>query len=264
MAKNNANAVVKDTLEKVWETPRELSRPECVTFNAKNKVLYVSNQGGNASGDGFISKVSLDGKIIELKWISGLSNPCGMSIYKQKLYVADNKEVVEIDIKNSAISKKHLAEDSKSLNDIAIDDKGILYISDYKGSAIYRLTGDKMERWIDSPDLNNVNGLLYENKRLVVGTSKNVYTVELPSAKMALYIMRKGFVDGISPIGDGRYLISDWGGNINMIQPGKADVLIYSSVALKINQADFTFLKKTRMLYSPTFGNSSVIAYRLK
>jgi hypothetical protein len=262
-AQNNSQSAVKDTLVKVWETSQDLRKPECVFYDAKNKVLYVSSISGEVEGDGFISKIGLDSKIIELKWISGLNNPKGMCIYKHKLYVADKTEVVEIDIKQRKIVGRYTSPDIKSLNDIAIDKKGVLYISETNQSYICRLKDKKVELWITAPYLKTINGMLFENDRLVVGTSVGVYTANLKTAELTLYIDRKGFIDGLSPIGDGRYLVSNWAGNVTMIEPKKEDIQVLNTVSQKINQADFFFVRKSKMLYSPTFNNNSVIAYRL-
>ncbi len=265
---NGGNITVhalKDTLVKIWETAAELQTPECVYYDAANKVLYVSNMNKDkVDGDGFISKVSLDGKILALKWISGLNDPKGMFIYNNKLFVADNQQIIEIDILKGVIAAKYKAEDSKNLNDIAIDNAGTLYISDFEGNALYRLKNGKMERWSEVPELKDVNGMLIENNSLLIGTANGVFIVDKETAKLSKYIERTGFIDGISPMGNNRYLVSNWEGDINLIAPKQKDILIYSSKAQKINQADFTYIKKTKMVYSPTFFKNSVIAYKFK
>jgi len=256
-----ANTSTKDTLQLIWETVKEFKKPECVFYNSKVNELYVSNINDTVRGDGFISKISPDGKIIDLKWITGLDNPCGMCIYKQKLYVADNKNVVEIDIKKGKIVRKFRAEDAKALNDIAIDSKGTLYISDFKGSSIYRMKGGKLEQWISGPQLKDVNGMLFDGNMLLAGTSTNIYSIDISSAKLEVFIERKGFVDGLSSLGDGRYIVSDWRGNITMVEQKKPDILIYSSVDKRINQADFYYLKSKKIIFSPNFSDNRVRAY---
>ena len=82
-------------LVKVWETDTTLRTPNRY-FTTGKTTLYVSNMGGNtdpADGDGFIAKVSLDGKIENLKWTTGLNAPKGMGLYKNKLYVDGHSPV---------------------------------------------------------------------------------------------------------------------------------------------------------------------------
>ncbi len=78
-------------LVKAWETDTTLRTPESVLYDGRS-TLYVANMDGQADaldGSGFISKVSLDGKIENLRWTSGLNAPKGMGLYKKRLYVTD-------------------------------------------------------------------------------------------------------------------------------------------------------------------------------
>ncbi|MBW1673776.1 MAG: hypothetical protein JRJ45_09065, partial [Deltaproteobacteria bacterium] len=83
----NANDVGGDRykVDKQWQTKKELRVPESVLYDESRNVLYVSNINGKSAeknGQGFISKVSLDGKIEVLKWATGLHAPKGSAIYK--------------------------------------------------------------------------------------------------------------------------------------------------------------------------------------
>ncbi|MBK9681198.1 MAG: hypothetical protein IPO69_20475 [Saprospiraceae bacterium] len=84
--------------------------PESVLFDANNQVLYVSNIEGTepwgADGKGSIGQLGLDGKIINAEWVKGLQAPKGMGIFNGKLYVADLKEVVTIDIASGKIENR--------------------------------------------------------------------------------------------------------------------------------------------------------------
>src|SRR6187431_1344942 len=69
-------------LERAWETDATLTTAESVLYDKANDVLYVSCINGvppdKKDGDGFISRVALDGKIKDLKWVTGLNGPKGM------------------------------------------------------------------------------------------------------------------------------------------------------------------------------------------
>src|SRR5688572_23132451 len=59
------------SLEKKWETDTVLTTCESVLYDKERDVLYVSNINGipdAKDGNGFISKVSLKGDIIEAQW----------------------------------------------------------------------------------------------------------------------------------------------------------------------------------------------------
>jgi len=77
--------------------------PESVTLDGKR--FFVSNQGQDVfskDGDGFISEISEDGKLIELKFLPQkgvLHAPKGMTVADGILYVADLDRIVGFDIK---------------------------------------------------------------------------------------------------------------------------------------------------------------------
>ncbi len=65
----NATASGEPKLSEKWKTTKELDVPECVILNSSENMLYVSNVAGKPAeknGAGFISKVSLEGKIEKL------------------------------------------------------------------------------------------------------------------------------------------------------------------------------------------------------
>lgn len=88
-------------VDKQWQTQKELRVPESVLYDKSGNILYVSNINGKPTeknGQGFISKVTLDGRIQVLKWATGLHAPKGSAIYKNKLYVSDIDHLIEIDV----------------------------------------------------------------------------------------------------------------------------------------------------------------------
>ncbi len=78
--------------EQSWATGMVFDVPESVLYNPAKKELYVSNINGQPlgrDGNGYISRLGLDGEIIIRKWVTGLDAPKGMGIFKNILYVAD-------------------------------------------------------------------------------------------------------------------------------------------------------------------------------
>ena len=71
-------------------------------------------------GNGFISKMDLEGNISELEWIKGLYGPKGMGVLGGLLYVADIDEVVKIDIESSQILNRFKVEGIPTLNLISM------------------------------------------------------------------------------------------------------------------------------------------------
>src|SRR5688500_20255536 len=89
-AQNADNSAARNThkLTRTWETEATLKTPESVYFDAKRKVLYVSNIDGEpwtADGKGSIGKVGLDGKVIAAEWVTGLDCPKGMALDRKSV-----------------------------------------------------------------------------------------------------------------------------------------------------------------------------------
>ncbi|NIP50113.1 MAG: hypothetical protein GWO08_21035 [Gammaproteobacteria bacterium] len=71
----SANAECPD-IELAWVT-EGLMNPESVVYHPTSNSLYVSNVNGSPTekdGNGFISRISLDGELPELKWLAGLDD----------------------------------------------------------------------------------------------------------------------------------------------------------------------------------------------
>src|SRR6187551_4036729 len=134
-------------LTKVWESEATLKTPESVRFDAKRKVLYVSNIDGEpwaADGKGSIAKVGLDGKVIAAEWVTGLDCPKGLALSDDGkwLYAADAGGIVVIDVDAGKIKNKIAIPDTLQLNDL-VNDKGTLYVSDSKGKKVFQVKDGK-------------------------------------------------------------------------------------------------------------------------
>lgn len=254
-------------ITKAWETSKELKTPESVFFDITDNVLYVSNINGeplNKDNNGFISKISTEGKIVELKWVEKLNAPKGMGILERKLYVTDIDEVVEIDIKTGKILKKYKADGAKFLNDIAIGSDGVIYISDSGSEAIYSIKDGEISLWLRSEKIKNVNGLWAEKERLLAGTSDDVVAINYKDKNLKNFVSNTGSIDGLVSFDASGYIISDWQGNVHLIYPGKEKEKLLDTTPNQMNAADIEFIKNKKLLLVPTFGDNRVIAYSVK
>ena len=109
-------------LVKLWESDTLFTTAESVLFDKKSKVIYVSNIEGQPweeDGKGSIGKLSLDGKVINARRVTGLNEFKGLGIVNGKLYVADNVKLIKIDQKSGKILHKYEVKDCQRLNDVA-------------------------------------------------------------------------------------------------------------------------------------------------
>lgn len=263
--------------EKVWEWTKGYG-PECVFFDSKEGVLYVTHGNNDAmkkDGDGYISKHSLDGKVIAEKWATGLDAPKGMDISNGHLFVGDVDALVEINLKDGSIVAKHAAPGAKLLNDVAADDKGTVYVSDTMGNQIYRLADGKIESWLQGDTIAGPNGLLVEGDYLIVNSwgvltgngwetsvKGNVYTVSLADKSIkALSDKPVGNLDAMQPLGAGAYLLGDfWVGKILKFA---ADGTVSEVAALEQGTADFDYDASTKTVFVPNMMKGTVTAYKI-
>ena len=253
------------TLTLKWETDATLTTCESVLHDEKNEVLYVSNISGAPDakdGNGSISKVSLDGKIIEQSWVKGIDAPKGMGLHDGKLYVADIDRVHEVDTESGKISRTYQVSGSKFLNDIAVDD-GKVYISDSRGGSIYLIENGKLSTFLS--DLKGPNGLFTDNGNLVVAfwDEKTLNTIDPSSKEITKRTDGLENPDGIESIGNNEYLVSSWNGMIHHIDADWKKTLVMDTRQDSISSADIEYVKSKNLLLVPTFFKNKVVAYEV-
>ncbi|TAE46048.1 MAG: gluconolaconase, partial [Bacteroidetes bacterium] len=159
-----------------------LKTPEAVCYDPLNDVLYVSNinEGpGEKDNNGFISRLSPEGKILSKEWVTGLSAPKGMAISNGNLYVSDLTDLVEINIAEGKITQRFNAPKAQFLNDVASDAAGNIYISDSGTGEIYRLNKGKLEVWVKNAAIQGPNGLFIKDNSLLVGVESKILALDL-------------------------------------------------------------------------------------
>ncbi|WP_128545251.1 ATP-binding protein [Larkinella soli] len=248
-------------LTKIWESDSTLATPESVL--ADKDVLYVSLIDGNpwdTDGKGGIAKVGKNGKIMNASWVSGLHAPKGMGISNGKMYVADVSDVVVVDVASGKVQKKIPIEGATGLNDVTIDGKGAVYVSDSKMGNVHQITGDKPTLFLSN--LKGVNGLKAVGSDLYVLTAKEIYKVGADKKQEVLGSLEFGG-DGIEPVGQGDFIVTSWVGVVYYLgRDGKTQTLL-DTRSQKKNTADIGYDPAQRIIYVPTFMARSVAAYRL-
>ena len=257
-------------LESVWATDRVLQVPESVLYNPADSLLYISNINGSsaaADSNGFISKVALDGTIVNLEWVTGLNAPKGSGIFLDKMYVTDIDHLVEIDMRTAKILNRYPAPGAKFLNDVAIDTAGHVYISDSskENSVIYRFSAGKCEVWARGKEIKSTNGLLLEGQELFIGNSGDgsLKAIDLATRKVR-QVAAAGFgIDGLRADGHGNWLVSDWSGRTAMVDAAGQVKVLLDTAKQKINSADIEYIPGMNLLLIPTFFDNRVMGYRL-
>ncbi len=253
-----------DQLNLIWKTSSDFVIPESVLINGD--YIYVSNINGEPTqknGAGYISKLSLDGKIINKEWVSGINAPKGMGVFNNKLYVTDIDQLVVIDMGNAKILDRYNAENAVFMNDIDVDSKGRVFISDMQQNEIYIFENGELKSWLQGDPLISVNGLFVDGDFLMAGVENEVLKINIENKNITTYLENTGPIDGLEAYGDGRFIFSDWIGHIHIASPGKEKTLLIDTSKEGINAADIWFVQETKILYVPTFLDNRVVAYKV-
>lgn len=256
------------SLEQVWATDSVMEVPESVLYYPEEEVLFVSNIVGESKeedGEGYISRISLDGEILEQKWATGLDAPKGMAILDGKLYVSDINELVEVDLENGEILNRYAVEDASFLNDvIATQDQKILFTDSDRGT-VHQFADGVIDLWYGPEADERPNGLYAEEDRVLMSTSgSGEFKTVTENGEGEVLAEGIGAGDGIAAVNEKAYLVSNWQGEVYYVVEGiEGAEKILDTKEQKINAADIEFVRERELLLVPTFFDNRVVAYKL-
>jgi hypothetical protein len=255
-------------LEQVWASESDFKTPESVIYDSKRELFYVSNVNENPwekDNNGFISKMSKTGEILDLEWITGFSGPKGMAIVDDFLFVADLDELVLIDINEGVVKDKVVIEGASGLNDITPGENSTVYITDSNEGKIFQYDGNAVKIFHDDAP-GRPNGLLLVNGNLFTAFSQTSELVYFNTSTLNKTLVATGIGagDGITPTNEKDiYLVSDWNGEIFMININGEKSSLLNTKDQGKNTADIWFIQEENLLLVPTFFDNRVVAYRL-
>lgn len=253
------------SLTKKWETDTIMKVPESVLYNPSDKFIYVSNindKPDGKDGNGFISRITLDGKVEKLKWVTGLDAPKGMGIYKGKLYVTDITNIAVIDVATAKIERKINVTGSVFLNDVTVDANGNIYISDSSTKKIHLLKNGTVTVWLENPAFVMPNGLLAQEKGLrIIDMGTGIfYEATYTDKKLTQIATEIPGGDGVMYVSKDEYIISCWPGEIYYVKAAVAQKIL-DTKAQKFNAADAWYIESEKLLIIPTFFGNTIAAY---
>lgn len=254
-----------------------LNEPESAVYDKKTNAIYVSSINGNPlelDNNGYISKLSVSGQILEKKWITGLDGPKGLAVFKNFLYVSDINKIWKISLKNKK-KTKFKVNDAGFLNDVVVDKNGDVYTSDMFKNRIYRLKKNKINIWKQSELLNSPNGLLIEGNNLIISTwgkIKKGFQTEIKGKLIKVNLRTReikkffstrpiGNLDGIVFNKNNGYLVTDWISG-KLLTVNKKGIVVESK---KINKgaADLEILMHKNLILIPMMQNNNLSAFQI-
>ncbi len=255
-------------LTRAWETAATFRMPESAAYDAARQAVYVSNfdayNPGGEPGRQSISRLGVDGQVDRLDWVTGLQNPAGLCVVGDRLYAAEANCLAEIDIVGAKVARRVEIKDSVMLNDVCATKDGIIFISDPRAAAIFRLAGGQAETWLQDPRLGQANGLLVEGGRLLVlvNADSTLKSIDLATREMkTVAVFGPGLLDGLKSDGQGGFLVSQNEGRLYQVTAdGRATKILDTSTAGG-PIADFEYVPALHRLVVPQFYANRVSAW---
>ena len=250
--------------------------PECVVVDPATGRAYVSNMATPAetywadTGKGFISRLRPDGTLDALRWVEStdafvLNQPKGMAIHGGKLYVADNTRVLVISLAEARPLAALEVSGAERLNDMATDGKHV-YVSDTSTGKILRVDASGQGRHETVAVIEGVNGITLRQGSLyaVSWTLHEIYEVSLAGAHPPkAFGLERHFtnLDGIEPLPDGSFVVSDFMGN--RIAAVSADRRQVKTLYELTTPADIGIDRDQMRLYVPQLQSDQVVVLSL-
>ena len=259
--------------------------PESVEYYAAEDVYLVTNINGSpfeVDDNGFISKVSPDGKVLDLKWIDGarsdtrLHGPKGATISGNILYVADHDEVHLFELPSGKQKTSVRIPGSTFLNGITPGSGGSVYTTDMGATsdngnfvssgtdAVYQVFPDgNYKAIIKDKDMGWPNGIVVSGKHLIVVTfqSNEVYRVLKNGQRYILPAPPTGSLDGLIAMDDGSLIMSSWEGSaIYRLDKNGSYSIVVDSLE---SPSDIGYDNKRNRLLVPLFLKDKVVIFPL-
>jgi len=207
--------------------------PESAAYDPKGKVLYVGNFGGEKlapaekDGQGYISKVGLNGKVIEERWVpakggEAMNKPKGIWIQGDRLWVTDIDVVWVFDLKTRK-GRKLALPGVGFANDPAVMGNA-LYISDNRNDKLVKVEPADFLNAKKDPEVIEVvagrglnpngiypskTGMLYIGGFLAADKPKGLYLLGV-SGQIKALSEPFGRIDGLYEMADGSLLYTNW------------------------------------------------------
>lgn len=262
-----------------------LESPAAAIHDPAADHYLVANIAGGAlerDGNGFISRLSPEGAVLQLKWIEGkagaldLHAPKGMAIAGDQLLVADIDVVRRFDRQSGKPLGEIPVPGAASLKDVAVAPDGVLYVSDNGlrkiqgladpqksgGDAIYAVDAQGVATvLISGPELGQPGGLFADQDGVWVANALGeLYRVSRAGKREAVATLPGGGLQGLVRTASGRFIVSS--AQDSSVYAGKASAAAVNSFDPLITElespADLGYDTERRQLIVPLLGRHAI------
>jgi sugar lactone lactonase YvrE len=261
-----------------------LQTPESIQYEPGSDIYLVSNINGSPldkDDNGFISKLSPDGKVVALKFIDGaspdveLNAPKGIGFSGGKLFVADIDVIRTFDLASGKPLAQIKVPNASFLNDVSVAPDGTVFVSDTglkagkeglepnKKDAIYKVgTDGKLSTLIKGEQLGAPNGLFADAQGVWVATWQGkLYRVTNDGKQEAAISVPGAQLDGLLKTADGQIIVSSW--EKQMVYLGSAEGQFSPLLADLKAPADIGYDTQRNQLLVPLFMDNAIQIQKL-
>jgi SMP-30/gluconolaconase/LRE-like protein len=260
--------------------------PESVAIAGTRR--FVSNIGAKfepfaKDGDGFISEVDAQGKMIELKAMpkgeARLNSPKGIVVVGSILYVADIDRIAGFNIDTrELVFEAFIGGEARSLlNDIEVETDQALLVTDTARESVYRLELADKKFVTIARGIPGANGISIDREKRVAYVAGlgdalaggknlgNLFAVPLDGAQAKKIDGVSGLLDGVAVVAGGNVAVSDW---VALDKPTAGTLTVYDPSGKRLQQlklpadahgpADFYYHRERNQIWLPQMLDNNV------
>jgi outer membrane protein assembly factor BamB len=209
--------------EQIWRSDH-FQHPEAVHVPPGSDWAYIGNQSTSGEGesqtrDGYISRLNIVTGEFEPRWAVNLDGPLGITSFDDTLYAVDNgTHIVALNLTTGEAGRSWpTPADGVFFNDLAVDDAGLIYVTDSRSGALLRLVNDQFETLFSGDDFASANGVEFVDGALYVvcsGGIGNLIRIDPETLEWDILISGAGSLDGVVTDGRGGLVLSDIPGRL--------------------------------------------------
>lgn len=200
----------------------DLPEPRSVAWDSVRARWLVA--GGSGEEGGFVAAIGAGGGVVDRRAYGGpggavrLRAPQGIHVRGDRAYLADGDRVVALDLRDRELAFELRIPPAERLHDVVVDERGIIYVSDPDGDAIFRVTpdGSAWNRMTTAGSLRGPSGLVADPRpdgagRLLAAGREGAVVALNPDSSVALLAEAPTFgdFDGLERVSAGALAVSE-------------------------------------------------------
>lgn len=262
----------------------DLRAPDSVVHDEEQDVYFVSNVDGPAvarDGNGFIARITPDGKMATRKFIDGLNAPKGMAIAGATLWIADIDLLRGFDrVTGDARATIDLAQHGAVfLDGVAVGPDQAIYVTDTDvvmrgdkervhqgGGRIFRVDADGgVEVAMHGEELRSPSGIVWDGTRFLIAQSYGNEVLAWNRGMGTKAVLRgPGAYDGIVVLPNGAVIVSShYDDALHVGRPLASTVELRLLFSRKPSPGDLGFDRKRNRLLIPSSDGDWLEAWTL-